>query len=498
MSEAGSEEIRPQTARWVGITGAAQVWKFAISLTSTVILGRLLVPADFGLVATIGPLVAFADLLRDLGFTQAVVQRREISMGEVNALFWLSVLITIVLATLLSLASPAVAALFHEPRLTSLLIVAAWTLVLGSFSALPLAWLNRQLRFSVIAGIEMVASAMSLTAAATCAWLTHSYWALMIASVGYTLSAAVLSQWASGWRPGRPAFGPSVMEMAKFGAGVSTANIFNFLARNADNLLIAMADGPALLGLYDRAYKLMLLPLTQVTWPVSRVLAPVLTRQRDDPARYRATYFNAVGYMMLATQPGLIVAVLYAEPVIKILLGPRWDGVAPIFAWLGFAAIQQLASSSFGWLFLSQGRARDLALSSLVGSAIAVTSFLVGLPHGPLGVAAAYAAADWSLRLPFALWLVGHRGPIGVKALLETAVLPHAAASTAAALTAWGAGAVVRTHALPFFVLAVPLSYAAYLGVLSIWPSKRRLVGSALSQATRILRARAPRAGRWA
>ncbi len=486
-----------RTALWVGITGIAQGWKFVVSLVSSILLGRLLAPSDFGLVATIGPIVAFADLLRDLGFTQAVVQRRDIEPGEISALFWLSVGVTVVLATLLSLSSHVVAVFFHEPRLTLLMVVAAWTLVLGSFSALPIAWLNRKLRFSALALIEICASGAGLAAAVACAWATRSYWSLMVSAVVYSLTAAIMAQVLSGWRPGRPNFGPAVADMARFGAGVSTSNLFNFFARNADNLLIAKADGPALLGLYDRAYKLMLLPISQVTWPVSRVLTPVLTRQRERLGEYRDTYYSAVSYLMIAAQPGLLAVVFFAAPVIHIVLGARWDGVAPIFAWLGLTALMQIASSSYGWLFLSQGRARDLAVTSIVGSIIAVASFLVGLRWGPLGVATAYAVVDLAVRLPFGTWLVGRRGLVSAAGLAKELALPHLTALGAAAATLWVLRARNAEPSALLILFAVVLSYAVYLGALWPWPRKRRLLKLAFDRVQRLAR-RVPLRGRSA
>jgi len=470
-------ETPARPAFWIAVVGLSQAWKFSISIVSSVVLGRLLSPGDFGLVATIGPLITMADMLRDLGFTQAIIQRRVISRGQVNALFWLSMAVTFVIATFLSLISPLVAVFFNEPRLTSLLIAASWSLLIGSLGALPIAWLNRNLRFSTIAIVESCASGIGLITAATCAWLTHSYWSLVLASAAYSTTAAALSLSTSGWRPGRPEFDRVLGEMVRFGAEVSTADISSFIARNADNFLIAKADGPVSLGLYDRAYKLMLVPLSQMTWPISRVLIPILSRQVNDKEAYKRTYLSSISYLMLFAQPGVLFCVVFSRDVVHLLLGPRWGGVAPIFAWLGAAALQQLVTSSIVWLFISQGRSKALAAVGVINSMVAVISFFVGLSWGPLGVAVSFTIFDFVVRVPFSWWFATRRGPVGPAATLKT-ILPHLAAVGACT------GCLIMISEFSDHPTAADMAvwtlvtYTLYVVILMAWPSKRDLFRS--------------------
>lgn len=467
-----STEAPTRPAFWVAVVGLSQAWKFFISIVSSVILGRLLSPSDFGLVATIGPLVSIADMLRDLGFTQALIRQQEISRGQVNALFWLSMAATFVIAAFLSLISPLVAEFFQEPRLTLLLIATSWSLLIGSLGALPVAWLNRNLRFSAIALIESCASGASIVTASIFAWFTHSYWSLIVGSVAYSTTAAAMSLWASEWRPGRPEFDRIVGQMLRFGAGVSIADISSFIARNADNVLIAKAYGPTSLGLYDRAYKLMLLPLSQMTWPISRVLIPILSRQVSHPETYKRTYFTSITYLMIFGQPGLLFCVVFSRDVVQLLLGPKWGGVAPIFAWLGAAALQQLVTSTIVWLFISQGRSKAYATLGVVNSMIAVMSFFIGLPWGALGVAVSFTIFDFVVRVPFSWWLATRRGPVGLAATLKT-IVPHVAAvsaCTACLITVSRYNDHLTVVDMATWIL---VTYILYVIVLIAWPSKR-------------------------
>jgi PST family polysaccharide transporter len=133
-------------------------------------------------------------------------------------------------------------------------------------------------------------------------------------------------------------------------------------------------------------------------------------------------------------------------------------------------------TSTLGWLFVSQGRAREFAVLGAVGATIIVTSFVVGLPYGPTGVAMAYAIADIALRAPLSWWMAGRRGPIDLVAMAKS-FLPHATGMVVGAvvLTLWGK---VSEHlsALSLLAGAACVSYAAYVATLGLFPDKRKLI----------------------
>ena len=473
-----SESLPPtpkNTTLWVAATGVSQAWKFMLTVASTIVLGRLLSPQDFGLVATIGPIVGFIDLIKDLGFSQALIQRDKVSTEQAHALFWTSAVLTAAAGLLLVALSPLVAGFFHEPRLAPLLLTAALSMQFSAMGAQAWAFLNRRLQFYDIAAIDVIQSTVSLCVSAAIAFVTHSYWALVLGGLAATFVSASLAILRSGWRPGRPRFDAGVAQMLKFGAGVSISNIMNYLSRNSDNLLIAKGYGSTQLGLYDRAYKLMLFPISQISWPLSRVLTPVLSRAKGTPGHYRELYLSTLTLLMLATQPALIVATVYAHATVVALLGAKWSLSAPIFAWLGAAAIGQVASTTIGWLYLSQGRSRHYAISGLVTSTSTIISFVAGLPWGPVGVATAYAVSDYLFRLPFAIWYVGRVGPVSSRNILRSA-WAHGLACSVVLAAAFGLRHVVDSPGLLELVCIVAAAYPLYALVLCLDATKRELL----------------------
>jgi PST family polysaccharide transporter len=470
------ELSRRTTAGWVLLTGGAQVIRFLVTIASTAILARLLLPTDFGLIAAASPVLAFTAMLQNLGLNEALIQRPQLDKGHVNALFVVTIGMSVVVVAILILAAPLLAGLLLEPRLTAIIQAIAGIALIIAAATVPLGLMNRRLKFRQLAIIDVCSSVTGLVVGIVFALVTRSYWALLLMQAAAGLVQLLGSALFAGWKPGRPLFDREFQQMIGLGAGFSTFNLLNFLSRNADILLIARVHGATALGFYERAYKLMLAPLWQTVTPVGRVLTPVLARLQDNAAAYRQRYFEAVALLMAVVQPAIVAAVMFPAATVDIVLGPGWGPAAPIFFWLCLTALHQMQTLSLGWLFVSQGRAREFAFLGAAGATVIVTSFLVGLPYGPTGVAMAYAIADICLRAPFSWWMAGRRGPVDLAALARS-FMPHAAAmaASAAVLAFWGG---IAEHLSTFSLLAgaVCVSYAAYVAVLALFPDKRKLI----------------------
>lgn len=464
-----------KTANSVLLTGGAQAWRMIISIVSTVILARLLQPSDFGLIATAAPILNFAMVLQGLGFNQAIIQRKEIDEGHMSTLFWLSIAISATLAGIIMVGAPSFAAFFAQPQLESLLIGTAGLLVVAALGAQPYALLTRQLRFKAIAMIDVAGATLGLILTVAVAYVTRSYWALYIPTAATLLINLVGASALANWRVGRPRLDRHVRSMIGFGASVSTFNLLSFLSRNVDKLLIAKVYGADQLGLYDRANRLMTAPLTQASTPITRVLTPTLSRLQDQPERYRRSYLDAASCLMILLHPPLLTAVVFSEAAITFFLGARWVGTAPIFMWLGLLGLQQFVTGTLEWLFISQQRSQDFAFLGAFNSIVAIISFLVGLPWGPLGVAISYAIADTLIKAPVMWYLAGRRGPVSRTVLLH-ALKPHLIALAIVAI----ALLVVKVEIpLPgFFALAALTVFAWVLNTAALWlfPEKRDLL----------------------
>ncbi|RYF19502.1 MAG: lipopolysaccharide biosynthesis protein, partial [Oxalobacteraceae bacterium] len=258
-----------------------------------------------------------------------------------------------------------------------------------------------------------------------------NYWALFFGGLAGAAASSLMMWVSHGWRPQwRPGI-KAARTMIGFGANVTGFNLVNFLARNADNVLIARFSGAAAVGLYDRSYKLMLFPLQNINAPMSRVMVPALSRLQDHPERYRRAYLLSLRALVLVSMPGVIAIAIASRPVVLLLLGQKWQSAVPIFFWLSLTAIVQIVANTTGWLFISSGRAREMMRWGLVSSLVSIASFIVGLPWGPVGVAKAYFASQ-VVCLPFLYWYSCKQSPIDYESLYRLQ-LP----TVAGGLVAW-------------------------------------------------------------
>lgn len=466
--------------------GTSQAYRVAISFVSNILLIRLLAPSDFGLVGMVALCVSFITMLQNLGLNQATIQREHISQAQMSALFWLSVGLSTMFAALFAASAPLVAMFFGESRLLGLTWAFAGLVFLSGLQMQQMAYLNRHLRFRTIAMIDVLSVTANAAAGVTIAWLTGSYWALFASVLASTLVTLAGAWTLSGWQPGRPSFEGAFKEIFQFGSGVSGFNLVNYFARNADNLLIGRFYGAEPLGYYDRAYKLLLFPIRQLSMPLGRVMLPLLSRLKNEPERYRNAYAECLSLMMMAAHPGILFLVVFADDVFLLLFGPEWLPAVPIFRWLGVLGLQQIVTSTFGWLYVSQGRTGDFFKNGLMNASITVASFVVGLPWGPEGVAAAYMITGFALRAPIVIRNVGQVGPVGMRDLLKI-ISPHGAACAVTAGLLVGLAAQLPSPGLLTIFSFGAAGYVVYGLVLTTFPTKRammagniqRLVGAA-------------------
>lgn len=477
----GTRGVGAQAMRGVAASGIAQGVKLGVQIMSVVLLSRFLAPHDFGLIAMASPIISFANMAQNLGLSQAVVVNPTLTYGQASTMFWINAGLSLLLAVVLAVCAPFVSTFYGEGELTWIVTALAVAVFGSGLGAQHLAMATRGMRFGAIAIVEMAMAVLGLCVALIWALLDPSPWAL-VASTLITALTSLIGAWIiSGWRPRRPESFATVSPMLRFGGGLTTFNLSNFFARNLDNILIGRVHGPIQLGLYDRAYKLLLFPLQQITYPLQRVMVPTLSQLLDEPDRYRSAYCRTVGQILLVTLPGILCLLVYTDVAILLMLGPQWIGAVDIFRWLALASLHQPMTVTLGWLFISQSRTGQFARWGLFNAASCAVAFGAGLPWGAVGVAAAYALTDICIRLPLVWRLAGSQGPVSAHDITRLAI-PFAFAGSLTAFILFAVRPLLPPSAISLAV-AVILSYATTVIGLSFTRSGRTTIGQGLSLA---------------
>lgn len=406
------KDLKRRSVRGGAITLATQVCKFSLQMISTIVLARLLMPQDYGLVGMVTAVTGFITLFKDLGLSTATIQRAEINHRQISTLFWVNVAVSLSIALLTAALAPVIAGFYGEPRLIEITLVLASGFIFGGLTVQHQALLNRQMRFTALAGTDIAAMTVGVSVGVLSALNGAGYWALVFMQLSMGVTNCLTVWLLCGWRPGLPHRDSGVLPMLAFGSNLTGFNIMNYFARNLDNILIGRYWGTQQLGLYAKTYQLLLLPIQQINAPIAAVAVPTLSRLADEPKRYRQVYLRILEKLVLLTMPGITLMIVTSDWLIWLVLGPQWQEASRIFAFLGVAGIVQPISNTTGWLFVTQGRTRHMLHWGIISSVLTIAAFVIGLPWGATGVAAAYAISGICVRAPLLYWLVGRRGPV--------------------------------------------------------------------------------------
>jgi PST family polysaccharide transporter len=463
-----SDGLGAVAARGAFASLGGQVGRIAVQLASIVVLARLLDPRDYGLVALVTAVIGVGEIFRDFGLSAAAVQAPTLTAHQRDNLFWANTGIGAVLAACGLLASGVVAAAFDQPALEPIMRVLALTFLLNGLATQYRAGLQRSLRFGRLAAVDVTAQVAGLLAGVAAALAGWGYWALVGQQVAVAGLGLVLVVAASRWWPGRPRRETGIRRFLRFGWQYVGSQVLGYAAKNADTLVIGHRFGPVPLGVYNRAYQLLMGPLGQVRAPTTTVALPVLARLQDDEERYGSYLLRgqaALGYTFV---PGIALAAGAVDPLVAVLLGPRWAAVAPLFAVLAFAAVFETLPYVGFWVYMSRGLTGALLRYTLASSTLKIACIVVGSTWGTLGVAAGYAVGS-ALNWPLSWWRLSRLTPLPLAALVR-----EGARILAVALCAGLAAraATVATSSLPAVVeLAAALTAAvvvyAAAGLLS-------------------------------
>jgi O-antigen/teichoic acid export membrane protein len=486
-------DLKGRTTRGGAVTLVSQGFKFVIGMVGGIVLARLLTPQDYGLVGMVAIVMNFVSMFQYFGLSTATIQWDKLNHRQVSTLFWVNLALSLAITLVTIASAPLLAWFYHEPRLLWLTVAYAFTITLSGLGIQHEAILNRQMRFTAIAVIEIASIVLGLVAGLVAAWNGAGYWALVI-NTSVMFLGTIVGVWAAcRWRPGLPVRGSGVRSMLMYGGNLTGFNITSFFSRNLDNALIGKFWGPAQLGLYAKAYQLLLLPMQHINAPFAAVAVPALSRLVDSPERYRNAYFSILGKIAMITMPLVVFMVGTSDWLVLFLLGPQWSQTGRLFMILGIAAFIQPVTKTCWWLFSTQGRTRDLFHWGLLSGAIAILSILGGLPWGVVGVAASYSLVDLCVSTPILFWRVGRSGPIRTSDFYRT-IAPPVCASLCALVTLYLArpGLELFQHLFIRLAFSFGITAGVTVLVLGMIPAGRKALHSYADILLHLLKSRNP------
>jgi len=379
----------------------SQVANFVLRTVSLMVLARLIGPKDFGLVGMVTAVIGVLSLFKDFGLSTATIQRASITDEQISTLFWVNMLVGMILTIVSVAVAPAVAAFYHEPRLFMLTAVLALGFLLNAAGVQHSAVLQRQMRFTALAVIDIISLVISTAAGIGIAIRGYGYWSLVAIALLGPLVTTVGVWVTAAWVPGMPRQRVGLRPMMRFGGTVTLNGLVVYVAYNLEKVLLGRFWGAEALGFYGRAYQLTNIPTDNLNSAVGVVAFSALSRLQSEPERLKSYFLKGYSLVLGLTLPITILCALFANDAIFVLLGPKWKESAPILRLLAPTILAFAMINPFGWLLYALGRVGRSLKIALVIAPLVITGYLIGLPHGAKGIALGYSAA-------LALWVVPH------------------------------------------------------------------------------------------
>ncbi|WP_111767660.1 lipopolysaccharide biosynthesis protein [Nakamurella deserti] len=427
-----------RAARGSKVVLLTQAVRAGLQFASMIILARLLDPSVFGLVAMVTAVIGIADLVRDFGLSSAAIQSPTLSRDERTNLFWVNLGFGALCTAVVASCAPLIQAIYDQAGLTPIILSLSAVFLISGANTQFRADLTRSMRYGKLAAADITAQAVGIAVAAGLAVAGAGVWALVAQQLTVAIVSLAMNVVSTRWLPGPPRRRVSLRRFFAFGSSLFATQALTYLTKNVDNIALGVYSGPYQLGLYSRAYQLLMTPLNQINAPMTGVALPVLSKIQDDDERFARYLGRAQLVACYLTASIFAVAAGVSGPLTLVLFGEAWAPVAPIFAILAiggiFRSIQQIAY----WTYLAKGRTGAQLKMILVTRPLMIAIILAGVPWGPIGVAVGHTVAY------FLFWLVSvrHVGRVtGVDSarLLRNAVRPVALVSLPAGAVAFAA-----------------------------------------------------------
>jgi lipopolysaccharide exporter len=382
-----NENIAGTVRSGLMLSGGTDTVRQVLETGTGIILARLLVPADFGVVAVVGSILQLSFVISNFGMGTAVVQARSLRPNDRHTAFLISTLVGLLLMIGTCAAAPWAARYFSMPALIRIAPIMSIQLLLSGISSIPLSFLRRELKYGKLALIDLSGSIVYAAVGMPLALLGYGVWSLVwapLASATWTMAAALVS---ARYRPRFWIDRRALRTFLSFGGGLTLKNAFVYVGRNMDNLIVAKFLGDANVGLYTRAFNLTRLPQNRMVALVYRICFPAFCKFQDDLPRLHRWYANATALVAVAATPLLLGIAAVSDDFVVAVLGPQWAGMATTMRILSFGALLSCFHMLGGAAIEASGRIRYEVMTQGIYAVGIVFGSILGCRFGIEGVA---------------------------------------------------------------------------------------------------------------
>lgn len=383
------------------------VWSFGDQILSQILfvifgifLARILPPSVFGVVGMVTIFTNFAALFIDMGFGTALIQKKDADNEHYSSVFWLNLGIGCLLYIVFFFSAPLLSVFFKQPQLTILIRVICLSFIISSLTSIQSNLLIRELKFKQKVIINWISIVIGYAVAFVLAFNNYGVWSVVWMTIVSSSINSILYWFSTSWYPSFIFNKAKIKELSRFGLNVLGDTTVNYWSRNFDNFIIARVLGSTDLGLYTRAYSLMLLPLRNISSVITKVMFPAFAKKQDDLVVLKKYYLLIIRYISLITFPAMIGLSLVSKEFVLLFFGNKWAGMIPLLTILSVIGTFQSILFLNGMLYNSLGKANIAFRISLIVNFVLIVAFTIGVNFGIKGMAFSYLIASILLFYP--------------------------------------------------------------------------------------------------
>lgn len=451
----------------VYINAAARYSTLFLGLLFSAVLARILTPEDYGIVAVTVVFTTFFSLLSDLGLGAGIIQNKELDQEDIGHIFAFSLRLALVLAGAFALFSIPMSYFYGNPVYVPVGILLAVSLFFNTMNVVPNALLLKQKEFKSVALRIFCACIVSGIAGIVLALIGLKFYALVAQSI---INSAFIFGW--NYLSTRPPIArrvrrESLDRIRSYSGFLFGFNLINYFARNTDNLLIGKVMGPAQLGHYDKAYKLMLYPVNNLTHVITPVLHPILSEHQTNKEYIYDKYRQVVKVLSLLGAFITPFCWFACSEIIRIMYGQQWLAAIPCLQWMSLAMWAQMILSSAGSIFQSVGDTKRLFLSGSINAVLVVAFIIAGLLEGSITAVARNVALAYNIQFVATFYILVHLS-LGLRCRdFLKGLLPDLAVMAVVALSGLCAGLIPEQQLVPSFLMKAGIMGGTYVAALA-------------------------------
>lgn len=379
-----------QATSWVLIVNVVSQ---AVSFCYGIVLARLLVPDDFGLMAMALFFAGIAVLFVDTGFGQALIQKRDVTEVHFSSIFWLNLCLSVGMGLVMFFTAGIIADFYQRHEIETIFQIVSINFVFTAMGFIPRMRLSKDLNFKKISIIDFQSMVLSGVIAISAAYTGFGYWSLVIHIVLQQVLRSFMLWHAAGWRPGFVFSIIAIKELFSFSAYLFGTRVLQYGAMNVDKLLLGKFVGGHSLGVYDKAQSMMLTPLNTISRSIVTVMFPSMSIIQADKKRVREVYLRTTRAVTLIVFPMLTGVFVIADTFVFGVLGEQWREVIPVLRLFCIAGMFSAIASINPAVYQSQGATSLQFKLNLLTQPLKIAAVFIGVNWGIMGVAISLVGA---------------------------------------------------------------------------------------------------------